>query len=409
MDLSAQSRTEISLGNIHEMTEDNMLLYTYVNSDEEHYHYLYNPVTGEKYKLFNEDFECQSITYNPKTNMVTAIVPNSSVIFQRFTDEEPEVKYALSFDGRNSWYSYNGGRWQLISQKTVPSGEELRISGMTASAVNKIPSSAFDKLYGNNTDVLTVDVALYMYSDAKNRTPVIESITVETIEKNEADGLYGVHIEKYKKDDYRKIESLFPVENFDSSAECYYLLYIGNEWLYTYKNNELVKLNESADSILEDISESWITFKQYGMDAQQLRRVPGDVLTNLFVNEDFANTEFGVIYVVKTKNENTENYVVNFRLGSSSDYINNEDIVIEITMNGGDVKVIDSRDFSLTDIENLLSWIEARQSGNGEIFYRLKNEKTQYFINYYMINSISVYSGEEYREEETVTAETEEE
>ena len=218
-----------------------------------------------------------------------------------------------------------------------------------------------------------------------------------TVEKDETDGLYGIHIEKYKKEDYRKITSLFPVENFGSNAECYYLLYIGNDWLYTYKDNELIKVKESADTLLSDMSESWIRFKQYGMNAQELRRLSGDVLSKLFVNDDFANTEFGVVYVVKTKNKDTAEYIVNFRLGSSSNFITDDDIVVEITMNGGDVKIIDSNEFSATDIENLLSWIEARQSGSGEIFYRLKNEKTQHFINYYMINSISVYNGKEYR------------
>lgn len=392
MDLNTKTNSHLDGGNIIDMTDDNMLM---IKSDTSCY--LYNPVTAEKKRIFNKEFECDSITYNPETNMVTAILPNSRVLYQRFTADEPEAKYALSFDGRNTWYAYNGGRWQVVSKSITPSGEELRLSGMTAGAVNSIPSSAYDKLYSNNTDVLTVDIAAYMYSDSKKRTPVIENILVETIEKNEVDGLFGIHIERYEKDDYRKITSLFPVENFGSNAECYYLLYIGNDWLYTYKNNELVKVKESADALLADMSKSWIKFKQYGMTAKELRRVPGDVLSQLFVNDDFANTEFGVIYVVKTKNEDTADYVVNFRLGASSDFITNDDVIVEIVMNGGDVKIIDSNEFSATDIENLLSWIEARQSGNGEIFYRLKNEKTQHFINYYMINSISVYNGEEYR------------
>lgn len=393
VDLNTQTSSSLLDGKIIDMTDDNMLMY----STSDYYYYLYNPVTAERHRMFNSSFECESITYNPATNMVTGILSNSRVIYHRFTAEEPEAKYALSFDGRDNWYAYTGGRWQTVSNRTVPTGEELRLSGMTASAVNSIPSSAYEKLYSNNTDVLTVDVAIYMYSDSQKRTPVIENIVVETVKKEDLDGLYGIHMEKYNKKDYRKIISLFPVENFGSNAECYYLLYIGNDWLYTYKNNEIVKVDESADTILSDMSESWIKFKQYGMTAKELRRISGDVLSQLFVNDNFANTEFGVIYVVKTKNESTEEYVVNFRLGASSDFITNNDVVVEIVMNGGDVKIIDSTEFSATDIENLLSWIEARQSGNGEVFYRLKNEKTQHFINYYMINSISVYNGNEYR------------
>lgn len=392
IDLNTKTNSHLFSREIMDITDDNMLLFK--SSD---YYYLYNPVTAEKHKLFSSKLECDSMTYNPETNMITGILPNSRVIYQRFTAEEPEARYAISFDGRDNWYAYNGGRWQIVSKKTTPSGEELRLAGMTASAVNIIPASAYDKLYANNTNVLTVDVAIYMYSDSQKRTPAIEKITVETVKKDELDGLCGIHIEKYKKEDYRKITSLFPVENFGGNAECYYLFYIGNDWLYTYKNNELVKVDEPANALLSDMSETWVTFKQYGMTAKDVRRVPEEVLSQLFVNDEFANDEFGVIYVIKTKNEDTSEYVVNFRLGASADFVTNDDIVVEIIMNGGEVKVIDSTEFSSTDIENLLGWIEARQSGNGEIFYRIKNEKTQHFINYYMINSISVYNGDEYR------------
>jgi len=392
VDLNTQTCTELLSGDIFDMTDDNMLLFS-----ENKYYTLYNPVTAEKYKLFNNQFECDSITYNPETNMVTGIMSNSRVIYHRFTSDEPQAKYALSFDGRKSWYAYTGGRWQTVSNNTIPTGEELKLAGMTASAVNSIPASAFEKLYNNDTDVLTVDVAVYMYSDSSKRTPAISNIVVETIENGDSDGVYGIHIQKYSKNDYRKITSLFPIENFGSNAECYYLLYLGNDWLYTYKDNEIVKVSQPGNVLLSDMSESWLRFKQYGMTAKELRSVPGDVLSELFVNDDYANTEFGVIYVVKTKNEDTSKFDVDFRLGSSSNFITDTDIVVELTMSGGEVKVIDSSEFSATDIEDFLSWIEARQNGNGEIFYRLKNATTQHFINYYMINSISVYNGAEYR------------
>ena len=392
VDLNTQACTELLSGDIFDMTDDNMLLFS-----EDSYYTLYNPVTAEKYKLFNNQFVCDSITYNPETNMVTGIMSNGRVIYHRFTAEEPQAKYALSFDGRNSWQAYTGGRWQTVSNNTIPTGEELKLEGMTASAVNSIPASAFEKLYNNDTDVLTVDVAVYMYSDSSKRTPAISNIVVETIENGDSDGVYGIHIQKYNKNDYRKITSLFPVENFGSNAECYYLLYLGNEWLYTYKDNEIVKVSQPANILLSDMSESWLRFKQYGMTAKELRGVPSEVLSELFVNDDYANTEFGVIYVVKTKNEDTSKFDVDFRLGSSSNFITGTDVVVELTMSGGEVKVIDSSAFSATDIEDFLSWIEARQNGNGEIFYRLKNATTQHFINYYMINSISVYNGAEYR------------
>lgn len=391
IDVNTKASTEIR-AHIMRMTDENLLLLQQNDN-----YYLYNPVTGEKLKIFDYGFNCNLMYYDSASGMLTGVTPNGSVFRHHFSTVQPEAKFALSFDGRNNWYAYSGGRWITVSQENTPKIEEMSLSGMTAEMVNSIPLSAYEKLYSDGSDILTVDIAIYMYSNSNNQTPVIEDITIKTIEKDDVSGLFGVHLEKYEKDEYRSVDSLFPIENFGSRAECYYLLYIGNDWLYTYKNNELIKVAESADVLLADMNKSWITFKQYGMNAQELRSVPGEVLSNLFVNEDYANTEFGVIYVVKTVDEDTTDYTVTFRLSSSANFIKEEDIVVEIMMNGGDVKAIDSKDFSVEEIKNLLSWIEARQMGSGEIFYRLKNEKNQHFINYYMINSISVYNGKEYR------------
>lgn len=169
----------------------------------------------------------------------------------------------------------------------------------------------------------------------------------------------------------------------------------GNGWLYTYKNGKIAKLAESADELLSNMAENWILFKQYGMTAKELRNIPQKALNQLLVNENYANTEFGVIYAIKTKSDSTEQYKVSLKLQSESKYISKENIVVEIVLNGNDVKVIDSKDFSREDIEDFVAWVEARQNGSGDVFYVLKNDKVQYFINYYMINSINVYSKEQ--------------
>lgn len=368
---------------------------------KECYYYIFDPVTKKKYKIFDKSFKSDYIRYYPESNTIMFITGNKTVARFEFSETEPEVKYLLSFDGRNNWYSYANGRWILSSKNYTPTEAEISSSGMTATQVNEIPENAIKKLYENDTDILKVDFAAYMYSYSTKKTPVIEKIEVETLEDDELDGIYGVNIKKFDKIDYRKINSVFPIENFMSNTECYYLLYIGNEWLYTYKNGNLVKVVESADELLDDITDSWITFKQYGLTASELRNIPSNVLNELFVNENYANTEFGIIYVVKTNDTDTTKYTVDFKIQSESNYITQDDVVIEIMMNGNDKKVIDSRKFSKNEIEELLSWIEARQNGAGDIFHSIKNSDVQYLINYFMINSINVYNGEEYRNQNT--------
>ena len=109
----------------------------------------------------------------------------------------------------------------------------------------------------------------------------------------------------------------------------------------------------------------------------------------------YANSEFGLIYVIKS-DEGIDKCIVDIHIKGYSEYLNNDDVVIEIVLNGNDKKVISSEEFSTETIEKLLTWIQMRQNGSGEIFYNLKSQVKQYLINYYMISSIKIYSQEEY-------------
>lgn len=388
-------------------TNDDLLLIKKVDSETEKCnYYLYNHITGENSKIF--EYEVTQFTkpkFYSKQNVFMAIPYDGLVVRRYFAIEKPQVKYALSFDGMNNWYTYTGGRWKLISKSNTPSIKEMQTYGMTEEEINSIPLDAYNKLYEEGNSVLTVDFAIYMNSPFNNQSPTVESIMISTQNDDDTNGFYGIHMQKYEKSEYRTVSSVFPIENFTSNAECYYLLYIGNEWLYTYKDNKLVKTVESADELLSDIESSWITFKQYGMTSKELRSVPSDVINNLFVNDNYANSEFGIIYVVKTDSDEIDKFTVDFKLKSESNFITEDDIVIEIAMSSGEVIVVDSNEFSKAEIENLLSWIEGRQNGVGTIFYRIINSKKQHFINYYMINSINVYNGAEYRESHSQTQE----
>lgn len=358
--------------------------------------YIYNPSTGEKYKIADQISSHDVLRYCSDSDIL-CYVGNGLISRFKINRDEAETRYAVSFDGKNNWYSYLNGRWLLVSEKKKPTEDEMYASGMTEKQINDLSPASFGKLYKDGDNILTVDIAILMDSHSNRVSPVIKSITVKTVENNEIDGLYGVNIETYKKADYRAVNSVFPVENFTTGAECYYILSLGNDWLYTYKNGKIAKLVESADELLDNMAENWISFKQYGMTAKELRNIPQSVLNDLLVNENYANTEFGIIYVVKTKSDSTAPYTVSFKLQTESKYITKDDIVVEIVLNGNDVKVIDSEEFSKEAIEDFVAWVEARQTGSGDVFYMLKNEDVQYFINYYMINSINVYDGEKYR------------
>ena len=392
-DINTQKGAYIFEANSVYKAKDGNLICEYGNR-----YFLYNPVSGNKYDILKESVHANNFNYSAENDIISFITSSNAVARYLFNDSKTEAKYAMSFDGKNNWYSYLNGRWVKVSSSKTPQINEMELYGMTAEQVNQISPAAFAKLYSNGDSILTVDFAVYMSSGSNAVSPVVENIDVYTLDSDDINGLFGVNIEKFNKSDFRKIESVFPVENFTDEAQCYYILYIGNEWLYTYKNGKLSKIVESADELLGSIEDNWILFKQYGMSAEELRNIPENVLTDLFVNPNYANSEFGVIYVVKTKTEDTSKYTVTFKFGTKSNYIDDEYVKIQIALNGNENITVTTDDFSKEDIENLLSWLEDRQAGKGNIFYRIKNDKLQYLINYYMISNINIYQGNEYKD-----------
>ena len=188
--------------------------------------------------------------------------------------------------------------------------------------------------------------------------------------------------------------SILPFEDFNDATECYYLLCLDKECLYTYKDSKLIKIEETADELFDNIDESWIMFKQYAMNVKELRSIPAEVLTNLLVNPDSSNTEFSIVYVLK--GENTTSNMVTFNIEANTKYINADEVILEIKTNGEMIRTIDSREYGIETIEEFLVWLENRQQGRGADFFVFRNEKVQLFVNYYMLDSINVYDAANY-------------
>ena len=115
-------------------------------------------------------------------------------------------------------------------------------------------------------------------------------------------------------------------------------------------------------------------------------------ISSCILSEPIDVSKFGILYAVKGGNKNA----ISFRLQADREFINTKNTVIEILLNGNDKKIISSADFTNEEIKRFLNWLEIRQNGKGSIFYNFKSDNKQYFINYYMINSINVFDGETY-------------
>lgn len=348
----------------------------------------YNYNTGEKYNITNNSDG--SYFYNPISEIICRIKCNR-VSRYKISHNKAELLFLLSFDGGNTWKYFKNGRWGEGSKNSVPGYQDMISFGMTAEEVNAVTQKDYDRLYRDKRDILEVQIAAYMNSAYETISPVIDAITITTGLKDDIKK-YSIGTERYDKNAYRKVSGIFPIEDFNGNSECYYLLYIGKDWIYTYKEGQITKVSENTEKLLSDIENNWTTIKQYGMNAKELRAVPSEILTNLLVNTEYANNEFGILYAVKGGNKNA----ISFRLQADREFINTKNTVIEILLNGNDKKIISSADFTNEEIKRFLNWLEIRQNGKGSIFYNFKSDNKQYFINYYMINSINVFDGETY-------------
>lgn len=350
-------------------------------------YYFYNSLTGEEEHLYTTVFK--ELNYCSERNQLLSISGDSLVVVDLNMNTEYN-KYLLSFDGKKTWYSYIDGKWIIASTMPQPTLEELKKKGMTREKINAIPETAFTKIYENGNEVYTLNFAIGMFGSTDYITPVVKSLTVKTIAKQPVDSLYSSKLFEFNKADYTKISGLFPVEDFPNISECYYILYLGNDWIYTYKDGRVIKVNGSVNKLLEDISLSWLDIKQIGLTAFELRSIPGSVLTKLFLNSEFANDIFGVIAITKVKDDSTLGYNIDIKLSGDANY-SEEGYALEISLSGSEKLIYLPEDITKEQIDGFLAWLDERQNGNGSIFYRLQTTDKQDFINYYNITNVKVY------------------
>ncbi len=383
-------------GTLIQVCDDGRVLY----ADGEGYIYLLDTVTGEKQKPLNNKLDYMFVRYISYENKIVYMAANYMIGQTIIGDRETAERYLFSFDGGASWYAFRGGRWILSSQSVKPSAEECKLNGMTAAEVNTIKPVQFDEIYRNGSDVVTLNVAVYMNSASTQISPVIHRITVKTMANQTENRLSAARYQKYSKADYTKLHGIFPVESFQKPAEAYYVLSLGNDWLYTFKNGKIVKLTKSADVLFDQdgLAANWIEIKQYGMTAAELRSIPEAALNDLLLNAEYANTEFGVICVIRPAADevSTSGYKVDYRLQADANYFDYTEMVMEITVNGMNLTLTAPDEISKEAIDDFMSWLSSRQAGKGDIFYRLQTNDRQYFVNYYMISHVNVYDKDAY-------------
>lgn len=91
------------------------------------------------------------------------------------------MKFFLSFDGRNTWYTYGGGQWVDVTTNYLANkAGELILNGMTETILSSLSQAEFD-LITPTVIPYDVDVAIGMKTNDSSITPHISRIILNYI------------------------------------------------------------------------------------------------------------------------------------------------------------------------------------------------------------------------------------
>ncbi len=301
----------------------------------------------------------------------------------------PPDRYLLSFDGKNSWYTYKNGTWTLVKTGMAPTSAELIASGMTLDEINSLNKKAFAKLYENGKEIYTLDMSIYFASPNTTITPSIKSINVIMDSGEDAyqtgqscEAIYSSKAKAFSCADWRNIKKMYPVEISPKAAEVYYFALVGG----VYKSMKGGTW-ETVGTLPENADTQWIDVTKKGITAAELRQISGATLTANLITGNTPGT-FSIISCTKAYDESTTAYRSDIYVDYTANLFNSANLALSITYNDGTTAQIAG--LSHDEVENFMTWILGRQYGRGPIFYLIKKDNTNSFINYYMIQNVKV-------------------
>ena len=352
---------------------------------------LVNPTTKER-KLIYTGAVSNPVYYNESTNRLIFKNKDNHVMHYTAKAHANAVKLLLSFDDGKQWQTYQNGRWiSVYGDGMEPTAEIFEKYGMTAAQLTALSEKDFRSLYENGKEIYTLGIALCITSESEYNTPKIHNITVHTTEPNPNRYLYTAKGQTYSKNDYSRIGAIFANTNIYGADECYYFLCLGNDWIYTYKDGELLRMKQTASGLFGNVSGNWQDIRQYGMSEAELRAVPEAVLTSLLLNERYANDSFTVAYCIKTDCEETNGISAAFHLVYDPKTAAVNGKTVKILLSDQSVLTLSSEDIDESEAERFLLWLETKQAGGkGSPFFKLTAKDRIYYINYYMIKSVEI-------------------
>lgn len=358
---------------------------------------IYNPDTDEYLDIRPEDAKnvynsVGGTDFDVDESGKKMVYPsNDNTIKINYMDGAPRPeRYLLSFDGKKSWYSHKDSGWVLVSTEFTPTKNDFDQYGMTIDKVNSLNKGDFATLYEGGNEIYNVDAAIYFTSIDPSITPSLKSIKVTVDRDNSVTdnltsrkALFAAKQEPFVGTGWRKIKKVYPVEISPKESEFYYFFLIGGT--YKYYDQGLWKEGAVGEigALLGDVEKNWIKITQLGMSAEEMKAIPEAHLTS-----ELARKNFSIVYCMKVYDASTNEYKSMLKVDRVNDMFTSTNLVLKITLNDGTLKQFTG----LTDtaVEDIMQWINERQYNRGPIFYEIRTGTTHEFINYYMIQNISV-------------------
>jgi hypothetical protein len=339
------------------------------------------------------------ITYLPDySSFITADDFGKSIVYKNTTNNvrikttnatDKVNKYLLSFDGKNTWYSYSSGTWVKVSDKKTPDTDTLTKYGMTAEQINALSADNFESLYADGNEIYTVDVAVYFQSVSPNYSPSINSIKIITDANSYDDAsystsnpLYAAKSVDFNGSDWREVKKIYPVEICNKASEFIYFFY--SEGKYSYYDGSAWQTETETEiaDMIADVDTNWIDLKLIGMKTEEVRQIPTSTLTTQFAGKDFS-----VVYCMKVPDVSTTGYYSLITSDYTADIYASENLVLNIKYTDGTTEQIAG--MTSGQIEDFMSWL-LNHTKKSSTYYTITVGNIHYSINYYTVSKATV-------------------
>ncbi len=356
-------------------------------------YFIFNPMTEAREDIRPADITGATMTFDIDYSGEKLVYLPSDVSSLRMWDRSgnlDKTRYLLSFDGGNSWYSHKSGAWTLAESEIVPSADTLTEQGMTADEINRLTAADFAPLYQNGIEIYSVDAAVYFASSNPYITPSISSIRISTDKQsfNSANDSTATPLYTAKKTDFtgsqwRAISKIYPVEIMPKEANFLYFIYADGKYSYYDGAAWQTETDTEIADLIGDTEANWISLMQIGMSAQELRSIPETELTSLLAGKDFS-----VIYCMQVSGKSTAGYYSMINVDYTKDLFASASLALTVYYSDGTLQTFSG--LTDTQVEDFMTWLNFRPNGKGTIYYSLTSGSTSYYINYYLIRSVSV-------------------